>query len=258
MTSLGSTRFVWICNPSRLTQVALEADKVDLALTYERDNEELAAKEGWSKSAGVLCHDHWVLVGPSSDPARLREIHDPKDALRSIAQHECTFHTRGDGSATMHMEHDLWTAAGIPLTAREKTKWYQRVLGSPLSALREADAQGAYMFVDRATYLFARTQGWALNSSVWIERQPELLNTCVMCIKPDENRDEIIRFVHWLGSEAAQKTIATFGMDKIEGGPWFTPVSQEEVDANGETAPASYLSDANETDALRPTQHAHV
>lgn len=53
----------WVCNHSRNTQVCLLDASVDVALTYERDMEELAALNGLSSPSTVVFHDHFVIAG---------------------------------------------------------------------------------------------------------------------------------------------------------------------------------------------------
>jgi tungstate transport system substrate-binding protein len=92
---------------------------VDIALTYEREEEATAEDEGWSKTEGVLGHDHFVLAGPREDPAGIASCIDVVQSLGKIAlegwkgKDQVSFHTRGDGSATMHKEHSLWEAAAV-------------------------------------------------------------------------------------------------------------------------------------------------
>ncbi|KAL1896081.1 hypothetical protein Sste5346_004820 [Sporothrix stenoceras] len=231
-------KFEWICNHSRHTQAALQAGVVDVALTYEREEEDRAEREGWSRRAGVLCHDHFVLAGPRNDPAGLRRLRatttlSPSAAFRVIADSRSPFHTRGDGSATMHREQSLWSAAGVSPHGGD---WYKRLPCTPLEALRTADAEGAYLLTDRATVLLAYHTGEVRDLDVFFEGAEELLSPCSILLRSDETRNEVLGFVKWLGGQDAQAIIEQYGRGWEAGIPLFTPISQAEVAPDDEFA----------------------
>jgi ABC-type tungstate transport system permease subunit len=82
-------KFEWVCNHSRHTQVALQAGVVDIGFTYEREEEARATSEGWAQTAGVFCHDHFVLAGPKADPADLASHHGVICSFNAIAKPSC-------------------------------------------------------------------------------------------------------------------------------------------------------------------------
>ncbi|CAK7223853.1 Glycoside hydrolase 2 (Mannanase, beta-galactosidase) [Sporothrix bragantina] len=250
-------KFEWVCNHSRHTQAALQAGVVDVALTYEREEEDRAEKEGWSRRVGVLCHDHFVLAGPNSDPAGLRRLRQkravtnasnakgtrtlsPSVAFKVIADTRSPFHTRGDGSATMHREQSLWSAAGVSPGESPHDGgdggWYKRLPCTPLEALRAADAEGAYLLTDRATVLLAYHTGEVRNLDVFVEGAEELLSPCSILLRSDEKRNEVMDFVKWLGGQDAQTVVEQYGRGWEAGIPLFTPISQAEVAPGDEFA----------------------
>jgi tungstate transport system substrate-binding protein len=111
------------------TQLALFGNHIDVALTYERDQEMLAASEGWSNTAGCVFHNHFVLAGPASDPAGVRFTRCLADALRRIASQRSLFHNRADASATMWKESSLWLEARLrPWEDVTVDDWYRSSL----------------------------------------------------------------------------------------------------------------------------------
>ena len=74
-------RIGWISNHSRHTQIALLADVVQLALTYEPENENIAIKEGWAVRLGKAFNDHFILVGPEKIDVG---AHSPTSLLQAI------------------------------------------------------------------------------------------------------------------------------------------------------------------------------
>lgn len=216
----------WVANTSRTTQIALQAGAVDVALTYEREAERRAEREGWSRTVGVFCHDHFVLAGPESNPAGLAadDYGNVVECFRKIGASGPTFHTRNDGSATMHKEHELFAAAGVE---PKGTAWYMAIPGTPLEAMRRAEMDGAYMLVDRGTFLTAK-RGGCPRTACYAEGAERLLNTAMLLTRSDERRHEVLGLVEWLMGPETQQVIANYGRE-WSGVPLFTPRDQVRV-----------------------------
>ena len=229
----GKTKVEWVCNHSRHTQIALQAGVVDIAITYEREEEARAEREGWCVSKGVFCHDHFILAGPSSNPARLPPGVSIGTAFSMIAQSGSAFHTRGDGSATMHKEHDLWRIGGVEREERERASWYTRIPATPFEALLNADADGAYLLSDRATFLLAKRRGEIRDMVAFVEGGEILMNSCALGVRSTETRPEILEMVDWLHSSRAQELIRVYGRDWPTTVAVVTPRDQLEADAQG-------------------------
>lgn len=230
----GKLKIEWVCNHSRHTQIALQAGVIDIAITYEREEEARAEAEGWWSSRGVFCHDHFILAGPSDNPARLPTGVGIADAFARIAQSHSDFHTRGDGSATMHKEHELWSMAGIDRSQRERGKWYSRHPATPFDALLGAETSGAYLLSDRATFLLAKRKGETPNMVCYVEGGSILMNSCALGVRVAEKREEVLELVAWLHSGDAQTIIATYGRDWRTGVAVITPRDQLEAHKRGE------------------------
>ncbi|KAJ5981602.1 hypothetical protein N7522_013535 [Penicillium canescens] len=146
-------RIEWICNHSRNTQLALLSGYVDIALTYEREQEEIAVSEGWAKNGGCIFHDQFCLVGPEHDPANVKDAMSIEEAFDRIAKTRSIFHSRDDGSATMCKEHDIWRRCHrTPWNdAPGSSSWYIKAKHNPADAISFASAAGAYTLNDRST-----------------------------------------------------------------------------------------------------------
>lgn len=224
----------WVCNHSRHTQVALQAGVIDIGLTYERDEEARAEREGWSTTVDILCHDHFVLAGPIDNPAGLGGGECIACAFHAIAASRANFHTRGDGSATMHKEHQLWEMAGVSPRQRSSSSWYKRIPCTPLEALVRANVDKAYLLTDRATFLLAKHKGEIKDMVVYVEGGAELMNSCAAVVRSDERRYVVWKLVNWLKGEIAQGVIRSYGATWRTAIPLVTPRDQEEVPRNGE------------------------
>lgn len=223
----------WICNHSRNTQLALLNDYIDIALTYERDQEELAASEGWSNTVGCIFHDHFCLAGPSSDPGNVFSSTTIREALTCIAQSKSLFHSRADTSATMWKEHSLWEDAEMSPWKDPGALgiWYKTSLFSPAEALTAADQAGAYLLTDRSTLLSLVRSRQVHNTTVfWEPDAPDhpLMNSCYALLpqpQSDVRRQTCQAFIDYLLSDRGQHIIATFGVSQDNLFPLFAKVN---------------------------------
>ncbi|ORY75323.1 hypothetical protein BCR35DRAFT_292966 [Leucosporidium creatinivorum] len=214
----------WICNHSRATQMALFQGHVDVILVYERDQEKLSADEGWAQEMGIAFHDHFVVVGPRGNPARVELGDSPAVAFKKIAESGAPFHSRADGSATMVKERHIWSQLNLsPWTTTPS--WYTQTTLTPAEALVKADAAGAYLLSDRSTLLRQTQLGTISHSTVFYEPTSSsdfLMNSCAALVS-DKPSEMALRFVTWLLADKAQSIIAEYG--RVEAGlPFFAAV----------------------------------
>src|SRR3989442_848481 len=97
----------------------------------------------------VIMVSDFVVVGPESDPARIRGEKRAADALAKIAAAGVRFVSRGDKSGTHVLEQSLWKQAGVTPAA----PWYIESGQGMGATLGLADDRRAYTLTDRATYL---------------------------------------------------------------------------------------------------------
>jgi tungstate transport system substrate-binding protein len=95
---------------------------------------------------GVLYTDY-VLAGPASDPARVRETRRIVQAFRRIARARAPFASGGKRAASYLLEQDLWEKARVSPSG----PWYSREDADPARLLALAAARGAYVLADRAS-----------------------------------------------------------------------------------------------------------
>ena len=76
----------------------------DALLVHDRAGEDRFVADGFGiDRRDVMCND-FVIVGPSSDPARIRGLKNARQALSQIAEATAPFTSRGDDSGTHRME----------------------------------------------------------------------------------------------------------------------------------------------------------
>ncbi|SMY21463.1 unnamed protein product [Zymoseptoria tritici ST99CH_1A5] len=240
----GDFRIGWVANHSRHSQIALLADVVQVALTYERANEDVSIAEGWARRVCRVFNDHFILVGPkaidtsfSSISAALRSIarSHKQESLNSVAHgNPIRFHSRGDGSATFAKEQELWKAAGVD---ESRSDWIETWPLVPYQALVKAEEDQAFLLTDRSTFLTAKKESVIPNLKCWVEGGSALLNPCSVMVgtfEPEGVERMLLRnaatFAEWLGGKAAQEIVRKYGRKWELGKPLFTTGDQEEFD----------------------------
>jgi len=182
-------------------------------------------------------NDHFILVGPTSNPAGVNIKGSIADAMRAIAAHgiSCSqgyenglFHTRGDGSATFYKELALLELAHIDLASTKS--WRLTKPGTPYEALVKADREGAYILTDRATFLTAKRDKALASTIPLIQGGLELLNPCSALINTKAPHNARAReFASWLGSEEVQQIVARYGREWSVATPIFSIASQDDM-----------------------------
>jgi tungstate transport system substrate-binding protein len=212
------------------TGAALEMAKsgsFDLVMVHARALEDRFVADGFGVDRREVMYSDFVILGPAADPARIRGERRAADALRKIATAEAVFLTRGDNSGTHVKEVELWRTAGIA----PRGVWYvksERGAAGNAPTTRDADTRGAYVLMDRATYLTLKKE---IALQVLVERDPDLLNyIAVVRVNPARlprvNAEGARAFQAWLVSDEAQRLIKTFEADRY-GEPLFFPNSDD-------------------------------
>jgi tungstate transport system substrate-binding protein len=193
----------------------------DVLLVHAEAAEERLVKEGYGVKRFDLMYNDFVIVGPRSDPADIAGRIDVTNALRSIAETNALFASRGDDSGTHKKELALWKAAAVDPTEASGT-WY-RETGSGMGAtLNTAVGMGAYVVTDRATWISFRNKG---DYVIMVEGDSALLNQYGVTLVspktcPKARVDLGQRFVDWLLSQEGQHAIEGY---RVEGRQLFIP-----------------------------------
>jgi tungstate transport system substrate-binding protein len=182
--------------------------------------EELRFMDAGSGARRVLVmHNDFVLVGPPSDPARVKG-RDAIAAFKTIAAAQATFISRADNSGTHIFEQGLWRRAGIAPSGA----WYVQAATGMGQTRQIASEKNAYTLADRGTYL-ARRAG--LRLEILVQRDPPLINVYhVITVNPQRfpkvNGAGANAFADYLVSPETQRLIGAFGLEKY-GEQLFVP-----------------------------------
>ncbi len=198
----------------------------DVLLTHAPQAERPLVEAGDVVDYRLVMYNDFVIVGPATDPAGIREASNAVQALQRIARTQALFISRGDDSGTHKKEKALWQAALGAVPAGEA--WYLESGEGMGATLRIASEKGAYTLTDRGTFLALRE---TLDLAVLLEGDPALLNIYhIMRVNPEKwpqvNEAGGRALVEFFVAPATQARIAEYGVAKY-GQPLFFPAADK-------------------------------
>lgn len=205
--------------------------EADVLLVHSPAAEKKFMEEGNGVNRRLVMHNDFIIVGPASDPAKIKGTKSAKDALSKIANSGSVFISRGDNSGTHAKEKAIWKEAGIN---PEGQKWYQQTGLGMGQTLNVAAEKNAYTLADRGTYLSLKKN---LGIPILVEGDKSLLNIYhVIEVNPEKfnrvNAEGGKAFADFMVSDKTQEMIKTFGVDKY-GSPLFFPDAGKKVEEVG-------------------------
>ncbi len=203
---------------------------VDIVMVHDELREEQFVKDGYGTRRYYVMYNDYVIVGPKSDPAEIRDAAGAPEALAQIAQNRMPFVSRGDDSGTHAREKLLWQQSGVALNAAgepvDGSGWYFAIGQGMGPALMFAMEKDGYVLSDRGTYLqykYGRSEPY--DPEVVYEGDDQLENPYgVIPVNPDKHphvrHDLADQFARWLVSERGQEVIGSY---ERHGRPLFYP-----------------------------------
>jgi tungstate transport system substrate-binding protein len=208
------------------TGKALELGKncdVDVLLVHAPEAEKRFVEEGLGVGRREIMYNDFVLIGPGSDPADLKNK-TVKDAMSLIRSRQAVFVSRGDESGTHKKEQALWRSAGLPVP--EKEAWYMQAGQGMLAGINMAAERGGYTLTDRGTYIkYEDNHKGNPPLKILVEKDSGLRNQySVMAVNPKicpKARYELaMKFSDWIAGRRGQQVIRDF---EILGKQLFVP-----------------------------------
>ena len=192
----------------------------DVVFVHDTAAEKKFVEQGFAAERRDVMVNDFVLVGPKSDPARVKG-NDIAAALKKLAGTQLPIVSRGDRSGTHAAELRLWAAAGVAMPAGQPAGYKPCGCGMG-PALNMASSLGAYVLTDRGTWLAFKNRG---ELAIVVEGDRRLFNQYgVMVVNPGVHPHVKAalaqRFADWVSSPAGQQAIADF---KIGGEQLFFP-----------------------------------
>ena len=196
--------------------------EADVVFVHAKWAEQKFLAEGAGvKRFGVMYND-FVLIGPKSDPAGVKDMKDVARALKTVKDKAATFISRGDRSGTHLAELMLWNKdVGIDIE-KERGSWYISIDQGMGAALHMAVASNGYVLSDRASWIDLKNNG---DLQILVEGDKRLFNQYGVILvnpakHPNVNKEFGQAFIDWLVSPDGQKAIANY---KINGEQLFYP-----------------------------------
>jgi tungstate transport system substrate-binding protein len=193
----------------------------DVVLVHSKPDEDKFVADGWGVKRQDVMYNDFIIVGPSSDPAKIGGLKDAAQAFKQIAETKSPFASRADESGTNKAELKLWKRAGID-PKQASGSWYLETGSGMGATLNTAVGKGAYALADRGTWL---SFGNKDDFKVLTEGDPKLFNQYgVILVNPAKHPNVKAKqgqaFIDWLVGPEGQAAIASY---KIDGQQLFYP-----------------------------------
>ncbi|HBY56871.1 MAG TPA: tungsten ABC transporter substrate-binding protein [Candidatus Atribacteria bacterium] len=199
-----------------------ENGDVDVILVHAREAEDKFIEEGFGVNRRDVMYNDFIILGPSDDPAKIKDESNIVLVLKKIANCGAYFVSRGDDSGTHKKEKSLWQKAGIA----PEGEWYMEIGQGMGVTLQIADERQAYVLCDRGTFLAYKGK---IDLIILSEGDPLLFNPYgIMAVNPARYNQvkymEAMQLIAWVTSVEGQKIIGEY---KKEGEILFYPMAIE-------------------------------
>jgi tungstate transport system substrate-binding protein len=190
----------------------------DVLFVHDQTAEDKFLADGFGLARYQVMYNDFVLIGPVSDPAGVRD-HGIVGALQKLGAANAAFISRGDKSGTHAAELRYW---GMTAAAGKKGSGYKECGCGMGPALNMAASTNAYVLADRGTWLNFKNRA---DLAVLVQGDSKLFNQYgVMVVNPAKHPHvkaaQAQKFVDWVVSAAGQNAIANY---KIGGEQVFFP-----------------------------------
>ena len=211
------------------TGQALDTGKrgdADVVFVHAKSQEEKFVADGFGVKRFAVMYNDFVLIGPKSDPAKIKGGKDILAGLKAINEKGSPFVSRGDKSGTHSAELALWKAASID-PAGTKPGWYREIGQGMGAALNTAGAMNGYVLSDRGTWISFKNKG---DLEIAVEGDKRLFNQYgIILVNPEKHpsvkKDLGQTFIDWVVSGEGQQAIRDY---KIDGQQLFFPNAGQE------------------------------
>ena len=197
--------------------------EADVVLVHNKSSENRFIDEGDGVKRVPVMYNDFVLIGPRSDPAGIRNLKDIAKGFEAIKAKSATFISRGDRSGTHLKELMIWNKdLGIDIEKGPRGSWYTSIGQGMDAALQMAVASNGYVLSDRGSWIHLKNKG---DLQILVEHDKRMFNQYGVILvnpakHPNVKQDFGKQFIDWLVSPEGQKTIANY---KIKGEQLFFP-----------------------------------
>lgn len=184
---------------------------VDVFIAHDPAGERAFLKAGHGTERREIMHNHFIIVGPKSDPAAIAGLKSAAVAFRKIAEGKGRFISRGDDSGTHRTERRVWRGAGID-PKKPPRRWYMESGAGMGATLNIAAGRGAYTLTDQGTWLAFKNKA---SLAPLVTADKSLINrygvTLVLPARIGPKRARAARiFFDWISGTAGQRAIGNY------------------------------------------------
>jgi len=206
-----NAKMEWIKAGSGASLNLLKTKQVDMIMVHAPEAVNKALAEGWATDRTLIGSNEFYIVGPKSDPAKIKTATSGADAYAKIAGAQANFISRGDKSGTHVKEMDIWKKAGIAPSGN----WYIITNDFMTASLKRANEENAYFMTDSSTWVAEKNVAPKLE--ILYRGDKFLVNTYDALAAPagaTPGRETAVKFIQFVGSDAGQKIIRDYGKNK--------------------------------------------
>lgn len=208
-------------------QIAQNGD-ADVVMVHARQAEDIFIAKGFGVNRRDVMENDFIIIGPSDDPAAIKNKKNTINALQAIATAQTEFISRGDNSGTHKKENIMWKHAKI----QPQGSWYKEVGQGMGKVILMANELNAYTLTDRGTWLAYQDK---LSLTILNEGGVLLKNPYgIIAVNPALHSDiqyiKAMSLIAWITSPTGQMLINRF---QKNGQQLFYPTAIKDI-INGE------------------------
>lgn len=209
--------------PRPILDRAFREGKADLLTMHSGDITTDLVADGYGVNMRPWTRNDLVIVGPPSDPAKIKGMKSGVEAFKKIAATKAPY-LDAFNKGGRELSHTLWTKAGV----RPRGNWVIKDEGEKAkNIITFAEKNNAYVVFGRMPVLFEKIELGAMKIMVEgdpIMRRPYIVMEANPKRVPGANTKGAKMLAEFLLSEEIQKFLAEFGTKEYSGAPLFYPV----------------------------------
>jgi len=214
---------VVVTGPKQVLVDAFHKGEADLLTMHSSDATTDLVADGYGINMHPWTRNQLVIVGPPSDPAHIKGMHDGAAALRKIAQTQSPFVDHYSNGAR-EVAHKIWAKAGV---APHGAWLIKDESAYPQGILEYAKSHDAYVIVGRIPVIQGKMPSEGME--IMVEDDPDMVRPyMVMEANPSKFPKTNVVGAHaladYLISERAKVFLRTFGSQQPDGIPLFHPL----------------------------------
>lgn len=215
--------FQWTSKGSGQAMADGRLGNVDVLIVHSPADEKKFMDEGYGWNRTQFAHNFYVIVGPASDPAGIKDMTNASQAFAKIRDAKAKFVSRGDNSGTNAKELALWDMTGSRPSNVTDSSWYISTGQGMGATLQMADQMQAYTLSDISTFIHNQKD---LSLVILVENDPvNLINKYdIIAINhtmyPSTNYQGALDLIEYMTSQETQKKISEYGIAEY-GRPLF-------------------------------------